>query len=241
MGPPIEEALFDGDTVIRAGLTGSTPPNVRSPLKRRSAAPVQILSQTGVEVVESNLIPDAGPAPTGTGVNVQASTIEQLTMGQGFDRIVRTLFDVEATEEEYQQLRKNLTFQESVAGMGYGQLVDALDVAQDRALRSRELLALARVTLTNYEISCKQILASYREKATAELQTQKDSGKFSKAITNDDVEAVMARSYPKEWHAIATRIKESEEFVKVLGALEERWVDRAKNLQQMVARNRSAE
>lgn len=170
-----------------------------------------------------------------------------LRMSDGFERTITHLFKVEDEETMYLELRATLMFKdERASALGYGEIVDALDRAEENAHRGAELSARAQLDYVNFELDAKLILSSLRDNAKQELESRKaelkaETKTSGKQITNDDIEAEIASQHPDEWAELETRRAKAKLAVKLFADLAERLVQRAGHLRTMVARSRSVE
>ncbi len=166
-------------------------------------------------------------------------TASGLTMGH-HQRIVDVLFDMPDPMEVYQRVRRALSFGGRASSMGYGGLVDALDEAETNAADAFQLLCDAKVVHDRFEIDCQVIEGTLREPAVGDLQAQKDAGTRSKAITNDDITAVMAQKFPAEYRDLSSRRSKAKRTVALLESLADLARERARDLRAMVAKSRDA-
>lgn len=153
------------------------------------------------------------------------------------DRIVTKIFSLEDPMAVYEDVRASLRMGRA-SGASYGQLVDALDEAEENAMRAMELLVNTKDAHDGFEIDAKIIAGSLRERAVQELEDRKAAGTLKKAITNDDVEAVMAANYPDEWQELEHKRGKARRTIDLLAALHEASRERAKDLRAMVSKFR---
>jgi hypothetical protein len=164
-------------------------------------------------------------------------SIGALNMGT-HARIVDTLFDMPDPMTEYLAIKASLSFGGRASSMSYGQLIDALDDAQSVAERCSRLVANAKVTLDAFNMDAEVISGVLREQAVMDLQAQKDAGTRSKAITNDDITAVMAKKFPDEFRDLEIKKGKARRMVAAIEALYDRASARAGDLRAMVQRSR---
>lgn len=169
--------------------------------------------------------------------NEVREAVNKLSMGT-HARIVDALFDLPDPMAEYLAIKASLTFGGRASSLSYGQLVDALDDAQSVAERASRLLASAKVTHDAFEMDAQVIEGALREQAVADLQQQKAEGKRSKAITNDDIAAVMAAAFPDEYRDLQSRRSKAKRTVLAIEQLYDRACARAGDLRAMVQRTR---
>lgn len=155
-------------------------------------------------------------------------------------RIVDVLFDMPDPMEVYSRVRKALSFGGRASSMGYGALVDALDEAEANAADAFQLLCDAKVTHDRFEMDAQVISGALREKSIMDLQAQKNAGERSKAITNDDITAVMAAKFHDEYRDLESRRSRAKRTVAALESLADLARERARDLRAMVAKARDA-
>ncbi len=97
----------------------------------------------------------------------------------------------------------------------------ALDEQPDNARIAHRLYCNAREAREVFEIDAKIVESSMREDAVHRLQTEKKSGQRTKAITDADVESMMASLYPDQYRDLARRRKRVEMLCKHLEELAE--------------------
>jgi hypothetical protein len=168
---------------------------------------------------------------------------EELEMGGGFGRVITHQFRPTDAYLEYTELRTMLRSEGRASQLSYGQLVDALDVAEDAAHRGAELCAQAKVMHDEFDFNAKVIAAALRKNAVEELERRKAEFKAEnktagKAITNDDIEAEIASQNPDEWLELESRRGKARRSIALFEDLAVRLAERAKDLRQMVARAR---
>lgn len=155
-------------------------------------------------------------------------------MQGGYSRIVTSLFtSVEDPMATYQKLRGALTMGGRASASSHGQIIDALDAAEDNAATAMELLVNAKVTHDSFEIDAKILLAALRDRATSVLEDEKAKGERKKAITEADVESTMGAMFPDEWRALEDRRGKAKRMVAMIEDLAERCRQRAGHLRVM--------
>lgn len=169
--------------------------------------------------------------------NEVREAVNKLSMGT-HARIVDALFDLPDPMEEYLAIKASLSFGGRASSLSYGNLVDALDDAQSIAERASRLLASAKVTHDAFHLDAEVIRGALREQAVDDLQRQKAEGKRSKAITNDDITAVMAAAFPDEYRDLELRAGKARRTVAAIEQLYDRACARAGDLRAMVQRTR---
>ncbi len=169
--------------------------------------------------------------------DADGKTAADLTMGPGYDRIVTHLFQLDDPMKVYEEVRESLRMGRASAA-SYGQLVDALDEAEEAAMRAMDLLVNTKDAHDGFEIDAKIILGGMRAQASSILEDQKAKGLLKKTITNDDVEAVMAANHPDEWQDLERKRGRAKRTIDLLTALHEAARERAKDLRAMVSKFR---
>lgn len=164
-----------------------------------------------------------------------------VSLGAGYERIVTHLFArSEQPMDTYEKVRAALRLGTRASSASHGQLVDALDQAEENAMEAMELLINAKVAHDAFEIDAKMVLGAVREESYAVLQAEKAAGVRSKAITDADVESVMASRHPDDWQEIQEKIGKAKRTVDLIAELAERARERAKDLRAMVSKSRDA-
>lgn len=171
-------------------------------------------------------------------------TADGLSMGN-HQRIVDVLFDMPDPMEVYERVRRALSFGGRASSMGYGALVDALDEAETNAADAFQLMCDAKVTHDRFEMDAKVIAGALRTQALDDLYAQKaqlkaDTKQAGKAITNDDIEAVIASKFPDEYRDLESRRSRAKRTVAALESLADLARERARDLRAMVAKTRDA-
>jgi hypothetical protein len=185
-------------------------------------------------------VPDASdfderPLRTGTGARAAAD----LTMGADQDRIVDSIFDdFGNATEAYEQLKRDLTLRQPASQVGYGTIVDALDLSEENARKAAQLYATSKVAFADFEIDASIIEAGLHEQASVALEAEKAAGTRKKQITIADVDAYMINNFTDEVRSLKRRRERAKRAVDYLENLSERWKERCKDLRQMCARVR---
>ncbi len=138
----------------------------------------------------------------------------------------------------YERVRAALQMGKRASSASYGEMVDALDAAEENASQAMELFINAKVSLDAFEIDATIVESGMRDQAVALLEEEKARGERKKAITNGDVEAVMAARFPDEWQDLSRRRGQAKRTVDMLSDLCERCRERAKDLRAMVSKYR---
>ncbi len=168
----------------------------------------------------------------------------ELSMGT-HARIVDHLFATKDPMEVYTRVRNGLSFGGRASSMGYAALADALDEAETNAHDAFELLVNTKMVADSLELDAKVIESALREQVLADLMEQKAANKAAtgstgKAITNDDIAAVMANKFPDEYRALEINRGRARRTVQALEDLAERSRERAKDLRALVGKARDA-
>lgn len=159
------------------------------------------------------------------------------SMGDGYERITTRMFHLNP-EAEYDWLEKNLRLPFDVAGAEYGKIAGHLNEVEHNAYRAFVLYVNAREALESYTIDCMAIEAAMRDAATLDLQSEKDDGKRTKAITDKDIETRMSSKYPDEYRSISTRRVRARKMVDACERLAELWKFRSKTLAAIADKSR---
>jgi hypothetical protein len=180
------------------------------------------------------------PAPPPPSMRRGESSVEEVPthLSRGFERIVRSIFDGPELDEEWEELRRNLQFEDRASSKSHGQIQDALDRSTENAQRAAELLARAKVNLERFEAYAAVTQSAIRERAHAELTTQKEDGTYRGRFSKDDVEAAMATIAADEYSALNIKRAEVKRAIDALEALASNWVERTRNLRAMLAMGR---
>lgn len=256
LGPPVEERLFD-DVEGPKGLDGprsgegmSLESWLDSDEERPKPGPLP--ETTPQPAIERALADDeqeqADRKQRDEERRQKASSVtaESLEMGGGFGRVITHMFGVTDPFEEYAYLRGKLRSTKAGSALTQGELLDALDEAEENAFRAAELLAQAKLMEDDFGFDATLIESSMRLPAIAKLEEKKADLKAStktsgKAITDSDVDAVMAEDHPDEWHVLRRKRARVERGVKLFSELHERLVQRAGHLRTMVQRSRTSD
>lgn len=166
----------------------------------------------------------------------QAGGGQQMT---GYERVIDRLFTVDV-DAVYEQLEADLRLATKASRADYGTIVDALDVAEDNARLAMQLCVHAKVTRDAFLADLEVTESALREEATAIAQAQKEKGERSKAITNADIDAIIAARHSEEWRDLKDKRARAQRTCEYLERLAELWKERAKDLRAMVAKARDA-
>lgn len=115
----------------------------------------------------------------------------------------------------------------------YGVVADHLDRAQDMARECMRALVNVRLALDQFDADTQLTTAGMRDFAYAKLQSEKDRGQRSKAITDADVVAMMAVQFPDEYQALERTKAEAKRTREYLEDLVDRLRERARDLRAL--------
>lgn len=166
-------------------------------------------------------------------------------MGPAYKRIVSSTFDIPDPDKEYARIRATLKLGTRASRADYGEMVDALDEAEETTMAAMELYIHAKVALEDYEIYADMRGGAMREQAITILQSakadlKKDSGTSGKQITDADVRMTMARIFPEEYRALEKDRSQNKHTVDLIKELVERCRERCRDLRSMVGKARDA-
>jgi hypothetical protein len=119
-----------------------------------------------------------------------------------------------------------------------GNHASALDSAEHRARRAFRVYLQVQEMREEWELENKVIFGSMRAEAMRTLQREKDSGARSKAITNDDIEAEMARIYPDQWIAQEKQRAKARRVEEDARHRAEMWSSKCRSLGVLVTKGR---
>jgi len=152
--------------------------------------------------------------------------------------IVETLFSLEEPETLYEQVEQAIR-PIRASRADYGSLVDALDKSQEVARLAMQLLVNARTAASAYERDAETALAALRHAASEALEQEKERGERKKAITEGDIAARIASSFPEDYQEIRTNRDKIKRLVDYLEDLHVRASERAKDLRMMAGNARA--
>ena len=173
---------------------------------------------------EPAVAPEPKPDPLEQRMQI---SLDDVVLGGGFEPIVTRLFSLPDPEAVYDELIGFIKALDRASRVDYGSVVEVLDKGQEMAERAFALYINARVAQERLEIQTKVVMSAMRDQANAILQREKDEKKRSKAITDADVESVMAAKYPDEYVEIETRRLKARKMMEDLKDLHERVCKRA--------------
>ena len=175
-----------------------------------------------------------------------AEQVESLAIGNNIERVITHMFRSIDTYQTYQDLRGKLRFKGRASALGLGEILDALNDAQQAAYDAAELVAQAKSAHDEFELHAKVIAGAMRKEALDVLNQRKaelkaETKTSGKVISNDDVEAEIASTHPDEWADLEIRRGRARRGIALLEALEKDLIERAKDLRAMYARSRAVE
>lgn len=196
---------------------------------------------------------DAGEAVRSVGASMEAVLSEAISnekttpppapsqanhLPRGMERIVRSIFDIEDLEVEFEELRKKIKFDQRASSLTTGQLVDALDEAGENGMRAAELLANAQVVLESFDAHAEIIESGLQERAHEELTELKEAKKYKGRFSKADVESMMAKIDPVAYRDAREKRAEAKRTVDVLDSLVKQWFKRQDNVRAMLSSKR---
>lgn len=165
---------------------------------------------------------------------------DDLSMGDGYDRIIDTLFKLDVVEI-YEECKAALSMRGQRASRAdYGTLVDELDNAEEIASKAAELTANAHVQKATFEIDADIIESGMRDRARAHMEQEKADGTRTGNITQKDVDLYAKSYFADEWRALEVKREKVKQTVNRFDRLYTQCAERAKDLRQMVAGSRKA-
>lgn len=164
----------------------------------------------------------------------------------GYENIIDSLFTFDP-DQAVKQVTECLQFSKQASRTEYGELVDALDQAEENARVALQLVANSEVALVNYKNDMETIRAGIREKAVEEMMDDSDDGdedtegakkkppKPKKRPTIADIDAYMRSTYHDELNDADDRLAKGKQMVEYFRGLATLTAQRARDLRQMVA------
>jgi hypothetical protein len=151
----------------------------------------------------------------------------------GFGEVTEIVFKLDDPEGELEILINALRIDEPLE---QGVLEQALNDAQDYARRAHRLFVLAKVENAAFGIDCAEVDAAIRDAAKAALEQEKKDGKRSKQITDADIVAEMAQSFPDAWATIQSRRERAKRMVDHLQRLADLWQQRCHDVRALLGK-----
>lgn len=134
----------------------------------------------------------------------------------------------------YERLEKSLMLGRRSTERAF--VLQALDAAAKNHRDAHRLYITAKALQEDWERDNAVHFATLRTEANKILQSEKDSGRRNKSITDADIEAKMAELFPDEWRAQETRRNRLKLVVDSMKSLVESWEMEHRTLNTMAAR-----
>lgn len=147
----------------------------------------------------------------------------------GLDRIVEKTFDLNI-DAEYDSLEGQLVINDALTPQT---IRTALNKAEDNARRAHQIYVAAKVEVDLFEIEASKVEAAMRESVIKEMSADKAVKIRLKQISEADVQARMALSFPDEYVAIVSRRSRAKQTVEHLKRLSDLWVIRCRTLNSL--------
>jgi hypothetical protein len=177
-----------------------------------------------------------GEAPAevpGTPPPINALLAQKGELPAPMARIVRSTMTLDI-EDAYRKTTEGLRRQRTTAHrLEYGEIVAQLDEASDLHLLATQLQAVCAVTVRRYSADLEVLTSDMRAQARKALQGEKPD-KGGKTITDADVEARMAASYPAEYRRLTGLFAEAEATKRFVDTLPDQWASRRRELDGLV-------
>lgn len=145
---------------------------------------------------------------------------------QGLARIVEKVFQVDV-ESAYAELEGKLAIDDALTPQT---VRAALNRCEDNARLAHQMFVTAKVQAADYEREAEPVIGAMRRAANASLTRDKTLGKYSKQITDKDVELKMASMFPDEYVEVFGRIDRLKKAVSHLERLADLWKNRSFSL-----------
>lgn len=212
-----EDRLRDGAPGGRA--TGMRRSEARVPAKDRPEAARVDLTPEGqrrmTQAARDSSVPSFGDTPGASDGDADPSD-RVPKMSPAFERILSRTFavDVLALGDE---LEGQLAIPDADR-VDYGTLARRAGEASDNARKAHLLYVNAEAALAEFEARAEATIAALRVRAHESLARLEADGRLSKkkSITNDDVEAEMARIAPDEFERLRVKRRRSQLMVEQL-------------------------
>lgn len=149
--------------------------------------------------------------------------------------IIESVFQVDYARE-WRRLHDVLTVGDGRTD--HGSVNMALDKAEDNARLAHKLWVNLKIELERYKVDAAVTQAAMRNEANESLQEEKDGGKRSKQITDADVASKMAELHPDEYRTVELQLKRFELSVEHAKDFAERWNQKCRDLNTMLAKLR---
>jgi hypothetical protein len=147
----------------------------------------------------------------------------------GFSTIVEKTFDIDIAAE-YAILEDQIVINDALTPQT---IRTALNKTEDNARRAHQIYVAAKVEHELYEIEAAKVEAAMREIVIKEMSADKAVKIRSKQISEADVAARMALSFPDEYVAIVSRRSKARQAVEHLKRLADLWQTRSRTLNSL--------
>lgn len=148
---------------------------------------------------------------------------------EGFERIVHRTFDIDIASE-YDKLEEQIVINDALTPQA---VRVALNKSEDNARRAHQIYVAAKVEHDLYEIEAAKVEAAMREVVIKEMSANKAVKLRSKQISEADVMANMALTFPDEYVAIVSRRSKAKQTVEHLKRLADLWQGRCRTLNSL--------
>lgn len=165
--------------------------------------------------------------------------VSRLSM-TGFENIIESTFTFDP-DTALDEVKACLTLSQKASRTEYGELVDALDLAEESARKALLLVVNSKVACANYLSDVDIIKSELHEQSVREMMLRHedpDDKAVTRKPTKDDVEAYKVSTYHDEWSDIEERSQKAKRTVDYLEGLFSLSAQRARDLRQMVASSR---
>jgi hypothetical protein len=135
----------------------------------------------------------------------------------------------------YERLEKNLMLGDG-RRTERGFVLKALDEAAKNHRDAHRLYITSKALQEDWERDNSVHFATLRSEANKILQSEKESGRRNKSITDADIEAKMAELFPDEWRSQETRRARLKLVVESMKSLVESWEMEHRTLNTMASR-----
>lgn len=152
-------------------------------------------------------------------------------MGLPWQRIQQSVFTLDDPDQVYAELADALRMTEALTP---GNLMTALNDAENNARRAHQLYVVARVDFERFELEMGPVIDAMREAANKDLQAEKSKGERSKAITDADIRGRASVLFPDEWGLAQGRRAKAEGFMDTLKHFADLWKQRCFSLSTML-------
>jgi len=195
-------------------MAGDTAPRRRR--RRRAPDGEHELATEAAE--DATAIVDAPDLPTGDTPTLfktakhQAGFPKAANLQRGFQTIVTDLFDSGYdVKKEWDDVRAGLEITDALTPERLKRAANGQEKIADRA---HQLYIVAKVEVLAYIRETEATFGAIRTSATQLLEVEKVNKTRTKQITDADVKAEAARSYPDDWRDICERREKAEAMLK---------------------------